>query len=145
MPNYKTAPLPYKAVQKPPYSVEAPGYEKKPGESIPRRNPKSKDGLRKQPSEDVNTLYDIIKRSARLYPNEHAVGSRNLVKVHKEKKMVPKGDGTEVEKEWQLFELSPFSYLTYAEFHTYILQLASGMRNLGLVEGNRVHLFAPTQ
>ncbi|ROT36246.1 long-chain-fatty-acid-CoA ligase [Sodiomyces alkalinus F11] len=144
MPNHQTGSLPLHPIYKPPYTIEAPGYEKVPGETIPRRNPKSKDGLHKEPSSDVHTLYDIIKRSVRLYPNEPAVGSRNLVKVHTEKKMVPKGDGTEAEKEWQLFELTGYSFLTYTEFHQYILQLAYGLRSLGLSKGSRLHLFAPT-
>lgn len=145
MSDHKTGSLPLRPIYKPPYTIEAPGVEKVPGETIPRRNPKCKDGLIKQPASDVHTLYDIIKRSARLYPNEPAVGSRNLVKVHTEKKMVPKGDGTETEKEWQYFELTGYSYLNYTEFHQYILQLASGLRSLGLSKGSRLHLFAPTQ
>nr|XP_036586959.1 amp-binding enzyme [Colletotrichum truncatum]KAF6797689.1 amp-binding enzyme [Colletotrichum truncatum] len=133
--------------RKPPFTIEAPGYERVPGETIPRRHWKAKDGLRTQPHPDIHIMYDIVKRSARIYPNEPAVGTRSLVKLHKEKKKVPKnvdGEVREVEREWQYFELSKYSFMTYAEFHTYILQLASGLRKLGLGKGSKLHLFATT-
>ncbi|CRK18965.1 hypothetical protein BN1708_017705, partial [Verticillium longisporum] len=148
MPNYKEGIMPLYQVHKPPFTIEAPGYEKVEGETLPRRSPKAKDGLRKRPAEDVNTIYDIVKRSARVYPNEPAAGTRKLIKLHKETKKISKnvdGEVQEVEKEWQFFELSPFSFLTYAELHKYILQLGSGLRKLGLSKGNRLHFYATTQ
>ncbi|KAG7118295.1 Acyl-CoA synthetase FUM16 like protein [Verticillium longisporum] len=147
MPNYKEGIMPLYQVHKPPFTIEAPGYEKVEGETLPRRSPKAKDGLRKRPAEDVNTIYDIVKRSARVYPNEPAAGTRKLIKLHKETKKISKnvdGEVQEVEKEWQFFELSPFSFLTYAELHKYILQLGSGLRKLGLSKGNRLHFYATT-
>lgn len=134
-------------VHKPPFTVEAPGYERVEGETLPRRHWKAKNGLRTQPHPDIHTMYDIIKRSANVYSNEPAVGTRKLVHLHKEKKKVPKnvdGEIRQVEKEWQYFELSKYSYMTYSEFQTYILQLGSGLRKLGLSKGNRLHLFATT-
>ncbi|PNH37360.1 hypothetical protein VD0004_g9425 [Verticillium dahliae] len=147
MPNYKEGIMPLYQVHKPPFTIEAPGYEKVEGETLPRRSPKAKDGLRKRPAEDVNTIYDIVKRSARVYPNEPAAGTRKLIKLHKETKKISKnvdGEIQEVEKEWQFFELSPFSFLTYTELHKYILQLGSGLRKLGLSKGNRLHFYATT-
>ncbi|KAM0331473.1 hypothetical protein ACHAQA_003149 [Verticillium albo-atrum] len=147
MPNYKEGIMPLYQVHKPPFTIEAPGYEKVEGETIPRRHPKAKDGLRKRPAEDVNTIYDIVKRSARVYPNEPAAGSRKLIKLHKELKKVSKnvdGEVQEVEKEWQYFELSPFSFLTYTELHKYVLQLGAGLRKLGLSKGSRLHFYATT-
>ncbi|OLN85253.1 Long-chain-fatty-acid-CoA ligase 1-like protein 2 [Colletotrichum chlorophyti] len=144
---YTSGIAPLYPVHKPPYSVESPGYERVEGETLPRRHWKAKDGLRTQPHPDVRTMYDIIKRSARVYPNEPAVGSRKFIHLHKEMKKVPKnvdGEIVQVDKEWQYFELSKYSYLTYSELHTYILQIASGLRKLGLSKGNRVHLFAAT-
>ncbi|KAF3357232.1 Acyl-CoA synthetase FUM16 like protein [Verticillium longisporum] len=147
MPNYKEGIMPLYQVHKPPFTIEAPGYEKVEGETLPRRSPKAKDGLRKRPAEDVNTIYDIVKRSARVYPNEPAAGTRKLIELHKETKKISKnvdGEIQEVEKEWQFFELSPFSFLTYTELHKYILQLGSGLRKLGLSKGNRLHFYATT-
>ncbi|KXH50889.1 AMP-binding enzyme [Colletotrichum salicis] len=147
MPDYTTGVMPLHQVHKPPFSVESPGYERVEGETLPRRHWKAKNGLRTQPHPDVHTVYDIVKRSAQVYPNEPAVGTRKLVHLHKEKKKVPKnvdGEVIEVEKEWQYFELSRYSYLTYADLLTYINQIGSGLRKLGLSKGSRVHLFATT-
>ncbi|KAI8296140.1 Acyl-CoA synthetase FUM16 [Colletotrichum sp. SAR11_240] len=145
--SWTTRIAPLYPVHKPPYTVEAPGYERVEGETLPRRHWKAKDALRTQPHPEIHTMYDIVKRSARVYPNEPAVGTRKLVHLHREKKMVPKnvdGEVRQVEKEWQFFELSKFSYLTYTEFQTYILQLGSGLRKLGLGKESRLHLFATT-
>ncbi|KAH6663592.1 long-chain-fatty-acid-CoA ligase [Plectosphaerella plurivora] len=145
--HWKKAASPLYQVRKPPFTVEAPGYEKKEGETIPRRHPKAKDGLIERPAEDVSTVYDIIKRGARLHPNEPAIGSRKLIHLHKEVKKVPKnvdGQIVEVDKEWQFFELSKFSYLTYGEVQKYVLQLGAGLRKLGLSKGDRLHFFATT-
>lgn len=144
---WRTAAAPLYHVHKPPFTIEAPGYEKKEGETIPRRHPDAKDGLLERPSEDVSTVYDILKRSARLHPDEPAIGSRKLVELHKEKKKIQKnvdGQVQEVEKEWQFFELSNYSYLTYAETFKYVHQLGAGLRKLGLSKGSRLHLFGTT-
>lgn len=145
--HWKKAASPLYQVRKPPFTVEAPGYEKKEGETIPRRHPKAKDGLIERPAEDVATVYDIIKRSARLHPDKAAIGTRKLIHLHKETKKVPKnvdGQIIEVDKEWQFFELSNFSYLTYAEVQKYVIQLGAGLRKLGLSKGDRLHFFATT-
>jgi len=139
--------MPLHPVHKPPYTIESPGYQRVDGETLPRRHWKAKDGLRTRPHPDIRTVYDVVKRSAHVYPNEPAVGSRKLVRLHKEKKKVPKnvdGEIVQVEKEWQYFELSNYSYMTYADFLTYINQIGSGLRKLGLSKGSRVHLFATT-
>ncbi|KAF7559831.1 hypothetical protein G7046_g4337 [Stylonectria norvegica] len=147
MTDYKVGIMPLTQVRKPPYTIEAPGYQKVEGETIPRRHPKSKDGLLNQPADDVYTVFDIVKRSARVYPNHHAVGSRKLIKLHKETKKIKKnvdGEITEVDKEWQYFELSKFDYLTYKQYEQLVLQIGSGLRNLGLSSENKVHLFGTT-
>ncbi|KAH7128064.1 long-chain acyl-CoA synthetases & [Dactylonectria estremocensis] len=144
---YISGVVPMHQVQKPPFTIEAPGYEKIPGETVPRRHPRAKDGLIDRPSEDVYTVFDIVRRSARLYADKKAVGWRRLIKLHKETKTVQKNiDGRvqDVEKEWQLFELSDFSYLSYKEYETLVLQLGAGLRKLGLTPEQKLHLFAAT-
>src|SRR5690242_9667619 len=94
---------PLHAVQKPPYSVEAPGYKRVPGETLPRRHPKARDGLWERPSPDVSTNFDVLRRSARKYADREAIGSRRLIKEHRQVKKVSKlvdGEVREVEKEW---------------------------------------------
>ena len=55
------------------------------------------------------------------------------------------GHVTEVDKEWQYFELSPYHTLTYAEYETLIVQVGAGLRKLGLSSPDRLHLFASTR
>ena len=145
---YKTGIMPLGMVHKPPFTVEASGYEKVPGETIPRRHPKAKDALINTPAEDVSTVYDIVRRGARVYPNHHAVGGRKLVKLHKELKKIKKnvdGEVQEVDKEWQFFELSEYTYLTYKQYEELTMQLGSGLRALGFGTEHKVHLFAATR
>ena len=146
--DHTTGIMPLTWVHRPPFTVEAPDVEKVPGETIPRRHPRSKNGLCNQPAEGVSTVFDIVTRNARIYPNHHAVGWRDLVKVHKEIKKVQKnvdGQVKEVEKEWQLFELTPFQFLTYKEYEQRVLQIGSGLRKLGMTSAEKLHLFGTTR
>ncbi|KAG7425035.1 Acyl-CoA synthetase FUM16 [Fusarium oxysporum f. sp. raphani] len=146
--DYTSGPIPLNLVHKPPFTIEAPGYEKVPGETVPRRHPRAKDGLINRPANDIHTVFDIVRRSARVYPNHRAVGSRKLVKLHKERRKVQKnvdGEIKELEKEWQLFELSKFSYLTFKEYEQLVLQVGYGLRKLGLTPKHKLHLFGATR
>jgi len=136
-----------KIYNKPPFSVEVPGYEAVEGETIPRRHPSTVNKLATSPSEDVLTIFDIIKRSAAKYGNAKALGSRKLVKTHNETKKVKKmvdGVETEIDKKWTFFELSGYEYISFQEYEKLILQLGAGYRKLGLVKDDRVHIFAAT-
>ncbi|KAM5343649.1 hypothetical protein ACJ41O_012186 [Fusarium nematophilum] len=138
---------PLRQVHKPPFTIESPGYEKVPNETVPRRHPWAKDGLITSPADDVGTVFDIVSRSARLYPDRQAVGSRRLIKLHKEKKKIQTKTGgqiKEVEKEWQYFELSNYSFLTFKEYETLVLQVGSGLRQLGLTPSHKLYLFGTT-
>ncbi|KAH8690803.1 putative fatty acid activator Faa4 [Talaromyces proteolyticus] len=130
-----------------PFTVEASGYDPVDGETIPRRNPASKDKLITRPADDVATVYDIMRRGARLFGNAKCVGSRRLIKTHVENKKVKKvidGVEQEVDKKWTYFEMSEYSYLSFNEFEKLVLQLGSGLRKLGLSKGDRLHLYAAT-
>lgn len=146
--DYTSGIMPLTQVHKPPFTIEAPGYEKVPGETIPRRHPRAKDGLLDTPAEGVHTVFDIVRRSAKKYPNHTAVGRRKLVKLHKETKKIKKnvdGEIKEVDKEWQFFELSKFEFLTYKQYEELILELGSGLRALGLGPDKKLHLFGTTR
>lgn len=131
-----------------PFTVEAAGYDPVEGETIPRRHPLSKDTLRTTPSDDVKTIFDILKISANKYGNAKALGSRRNLKTHVENKKITKVvDGTpqEVDKKWTYFELSEYSYITFTEYERLALDVGAGLRKLGLVKGDRLHLFAGTR
>ncbi len=132
----------------PPFTVPASGYEKVEGETIPRRHPDSKDKLISTPSSDVNTIFDILKRSADKFGNAKALGTRKIIKVHHETKKVKKtvdGVTKEVDKNWSMSELSGYSYLSFVEYEKMALKCGCGLRKLGLVKGDSLHLFAGTR
>lgn len=147
MMDYSTGIMPMIPVRKAPYTIEAPGYEKIPGETVPRRHPQAKNGLLTRPDNDVHTVLDIVLRSARVYPNHQAVGARKLVKLHKEIKIISSMDdpAVDIEKEWRFYELTPYEYLTYGEYETLVLQIGSGLRQVGLFAEDKVHIFATTR
>ena len=137
-----------KMTKKPPFSVEASGYDKVKGETIPRRHPQSKDKLVSKPSDEVATVFDNLKRAAEKFGNAKAIGTRKLIKTHTENKKVKKmvdGQETEVEKKWTYFELSGYSYMSFVEYERLALQCGAGLRKLGLAKNDKVHLFGATR
>jgi long-chain acyl-CoA synthetase len=144
---FATGPVPLHPVRKAPFSVPSPGFDRVPGETLPRRHPSVRDGLVTRPSDDVSTVFDIVRRAARLEPDRNAVGCRRRIKLHTETKKVSKmvgGKPCDVDKEWQYYELSPFSFLTYKQYETQAYQLGSGLRKLGLTPDSKLHLFGTT-
>jgi hypothetical protein len=134
--------------KKPPFTVEASGYEKKKGETIPRRIPAAKDQLIALPSPDVTTIYENLVRAAKKFGNAKAMGSRKIVKMHTENKKIKKivdGKEQEVDKKWTYFELSGYEYITYNEYQQMALNAASGLRNLGVQKDDKMHLYGTTR
>lgn len=141
------SPLP-KIYKTGPVTVEAPGYERVEGETIPRRNIKCKDALKTRPVPEIATVYDILKYASAKYGNAKALGSRKLVKTHNEVKKIKKvvdGKEEEIEKKWTYFELSGYTYSSFVEVEKKALNIGAGLRKLGLVEGDKLHMFAATQ
>ncbi|KAL4794772.1 hypothetical protein BDV19DRAFT_183388 [Aspergillus venezuelensis] len=133
--------------KKGPFTVEVPGVEPVQGETIPRRLPIAKDGLILRPAEDLTTIYDAFRRSARIFGNSKAVASRRLIKTHVETKKVKKivdGQETEVDKEWTYFEKGPYKYKSFIEYEKLALELGSGLRKIGLNKEHKVHLYGAT-
>lgn len=134
--------------KKPPFSFEVPGVEKVPGETVPRRNIRCKDGLITQPDPSVRTAYDIVSYAASKFGNARCIGTRTVLDVHKEKKMVKKivdGKETEVRKEWSYFELSPYKFLSFVEFQQLVGTLGAGLKKIGLAKGDKIHLYGATR
>jgi long-chain acyl-CoA synthetase len=145
--SLKNATVQPRIVHKPPFSLEAPGYERVEGETIPRRNVKTVNKLLETPSPEIRTIFDIVKTSAEKFGIAKALGTRKLIKTHQETKKVKKivdGQEQEVDKNWTYFELSEYSYLSFIEYEKLTLQIGSGLRKLGMVKDDRVHIFAAT-
>jgi long-chain acyl-CoA synthetase len=136
------------ATKKPPYTVQVSGVEKKDGEGIPRRHPSAIDGLATTPDPDVKTLYDVVTRGARLFGDAECMGSRKLIKTHVEEKMVKKvvdGEEREVPKQWTYYEMSGYTFQSFKQYKEQVDIVASGLRKLGLVAGDRLHIYAATR
>jgi long-chain acyl-CoA synthetase len=135
-------------IKKPPFSVEASGYAKKDGETIPRRHPMAKDKLIVLPADEVKTIYDNLKRAAAKFGNAKAIGTRKIIKIHVENKKVKKivdGQEQEVDKKWTYYELSGYSYISFTEYEKLALDCGSGLRNLGISKENKMHLYGATR
>lgn len=134
--------------EKGPFTVEAPGFSKVDGETIPRRNIRTKDGLVTSPDPDrIKTLFDFLKYSSQQFGNAKALAWRKTVRTHTETKMIKKmidGELQEVEKKWTYFELGSYEYISYVEYEKLALELGSGMAHVGLDKSSRLHVFATT-
>lgn len=132
---------------KPPFSVEVPDQKPVEGETPIRRIPTSIPDLVAKPEPNISTTYELVRASAEKFGNARAMGSRKLVRTHQETKKVKKlvdGEEREVDKQWTFFELSGYEYISFYQYETLILEVGSGLRNLGLEKGDRIHLFAAT-
>ena len=132
---------------KPPFSVEVPGQTPVEGETPVRRHPVSKNEIYCKPADNISTTYELVRESVAKYGNAKIMGTRKLVNTHQETKKVKKivdGEEREVDKSWTFFELGPYEYMTFNEYEQLMLQVGSGLRNVGLVKDDRVHLFAGT-
>lgn len=134
--------------EKGPFTVEAPGFPKVDGETIPRRNVRTKDILVTSPDpEKIKTLFDFLQYSSSQYGNAKALAWRKTVTTHSETKKVKKmvdGELQEVEKKWTYFELGPYEYISYVEYEKLALDLGAGLANVGLDKSTRLHVFATT-
>ena len=131
-----------------PFTVEASGYEPVEGETIPRRHPLAKDKLITTPSDNVKTIFDILKHSADKFGNAKALGTRKLLQMHYETKKVKKvvdGKEQEVDKKWSYYEMSSYTHISFIEYERLALQVGCGLRKIGLSKADRVHLFAATR
>ncbi|KAK6852389.1 hypothetical protein PG990_010038 [Apiospora arundinis] len=143
----RSMPLHPRLSAKPPYSIETPESEPVEGETIPRRHPLTADGLISKPADNISTIYELVRVSAEKYGNAKCMGSRRLVRTHQETKKVKKmvdGVEQEVDKNWTFFELSSYEYLSYNDYEKLVLNIGSGLRKLGMEQGDRVHIFAAT-
>jgi long-chain acyl-CoA synthetase len=135
------------ASRKGPYTVEAAGAQPVEGETIPRRNLVSKDGLKNTPSPDVTTMYEVLRHASTKFGNAKAVGARRIVNKVTETKKIKKmidGKEQEVDKNWEYFELSSYTYKSFVEFEKMALAVGSAVQKLGFKPQDRMHLFAAT-
>ncbi|KAK6099727.1 long-chain fatty acid-CoA ligase [Batrachochytrium dendrobatidis] len=114
----------------------------------PHRSHHSPDTLIATLNPEITTLYELLKyNAARLPPSQPLFGSREVVRVVEEEKMVTKTVGgveTTEKKVWKYFELSEFSWMTYRQCAQDALHIGAGLRKLGLSAHSKVAIFAST-
>jgi hypothetical protein len=95
----------------------------------------------------VLTVFDLITNAVEQWGNKECLGTRHLVKQHKEQKQVTKlinGVEQQVNKTWVYSELSSFQYRSYQDLGMESVAVGAGLRNLGLEPGDKVGLYAET-
>ncbi len=146
--HLKTAIVQPGMFKSPPFTLEVPDSPSIPGETAPRRNANFLTSLVSRPSEDLATLFDVLLRSAEKFGDLDGMGTRRLINTHEEVKKVKKvidGAEREVEKKWIYFEMGEFEFETFGAYVGRCLKIGAGFRKLGLVAGDRVHVFAATR
>lgn len=127
-------------------SVEV-GPPAKEGETRIRRSYVSPDELTTEPAPGVRTFYDILQYTEKQYGDKPAVGWRDTIKVHEEKKDVTKtvgGKQTTETKTWQFYELSDYHYMSYKDFAQNVRWVASGLVELGHSPKTIANIYATT-
>lgn len=111
--------------------------EAAPGETAPRRNI----GAKAKPWEfpgnnpDSDTIWGLLNWACKEYSSQDAMGWRSVVDVHEEEKMVTKkidGKIQQIPKKWTYFQLSGYTYITYATLLTTVKEYAAGILSLGI-------------
>ncbi|KAK4684196.1 hypothetical protein P7C73_g6002, partial [Tremellales sp. Uapishka_1] len=99
----------------------------------------------------VTVVGDLFSFTAKKYGNRTAALYRDIEGVVEEKKLVTGSDGSEVEKTWKYFTLSPPKPVTYSELASTCHLLASGLVGLGFTDPSlpvthrpRVSIYADT-
>lgn len=140
-----TRPPIYPQVQKKgPYTVEPENAEHISGETLPRRHPTASTTLLSCTSPGILTIYDILTRSVRKFHSAPAIGSRRVLRTHTETKKVKDGRGELVDKTWTYYELSDYSYTSFAELERRAVRLGAAMRGVGLERGDRIAIYGAT-
>jgi long-chain acyl-CoA synthetase len=127
-----------------PYTVEADEAVKIDGETLPRRHPSARLGLRSKPEPGIATVYDILIQGAVKFDQRPAIGFRRVVDKHTEVKQTTDRSGQRVDKEWSYCELSDYDYVSYDQFKENALTAGYALRKLGLQKYDRVQIYAAT-
>lgn len=93
----------------------------------------------KTESHGCRTLFESFQKACEEYASKPALGSRPVLKIHQEEKIVH-GE----KKRWLTYEKGPYEFRTYAETYQYTLEFASGLLNLGLKPGDKFALYNET-
>ncbi|KIK66563.1 hypothetical protein GYMLUDRAFT_257780 [Collybiopsis luxurians FD-317 M1] len=100
-----------------------------------------------QPFEGIETVCDVLEYASRTHGTRNALGWRDVVRMHDEEKEVTKNVGGKEIKEkktWKYFELSDYKYINFIELKETVSDLAKGLIELGVAEGQVFNIYAQT-
>ena len=112
-----------------------------------RRNACYQSELITQPHPGVSTVPDILSYCARTHGNRNALGYRDVISIHEEKKEVVKNVGGKEVKEvktWKYFELSEYRYLSYVQVLEAANELSAALVELGVGKGDIFNVYSQT-
>ncbi|KAI8610966.1 hypothetical protein BC830DRAFT_1172292, partial [Chytriomyces sp. MP71] len=112
------------------------------------RSTKSVAALTATPEDGIATVFDVVTRGFDKSPDLQMFGQRPLVRIVEEskeiKKKLPGGGETTETKVWKYFEMGPFEWKTWGQAKDITSAYASGLRSLGLKQGDKLTIFADT-
>ena len=96
-----------------------------------------------------STVYEFLLEAFEKGSNRDAMGWRDTIEIHEEKKMIQKrvdGKDTEVEKTWLYYEMSDYKYLNFVELTNIMHNVGRGLVNIGLepASEDKLHIYAST-
>lgn len=91
-------------------------------------------------SDNGSTVYDVWRSSVAKHADRKCFGTRDLIKIHEEKKVI---DG--VEKVMTYPEMASFEWITYKQAGERVNHIASGLSRLGIRKGESVAIFDETR
>lgn len=100
-----------------------------------RNSNMSQGNLKERPEMDIGTIFDLLEVSCRRWNDSPCFGTREVVKIHSE---------TEKDRKWLFYELGGYEYRSYTQVMEEVLAVGSGLRKLGLREGDNMVLYAET-
>ncbi|KAF9914890.1 long-chain fatty acid-CoA ligase [Lobosporangium transversale] len=117
------------------------------GETRIRRSVMSPTDLISTPFDDIKTLYDVIRHSAKTRPNMDAIGYRKVIKMIEEEKEVTKmvgGSPVKEKKIWKYFKLSGYNWMTYKDTQVVVDSIGAGLRKFGVQPKDKMTVFGAT-
>ncbi|KAG0144613.1 hypothetical protein CROQUDRAFT_47089 [Cronartium quercuum f. sp. fusiforme G11] len=118
------------------------------GETKIRRSYKAPNEFVSSPAPGITILPDVLAHAAEKFPTVNAVGWRDILHLHKEKKTVKKvvgGKEVSEEKVWEFYELSDYKYWTFKQFFEEASLISNGLVELGLNKEHKFNIYSSTK
>jgi long-chain acyl-CoA synthetase len=101
-----------------------------PGQSSIQRSLISRSQLLGTLFDNITTLYELLFFSFEKFSDYPCIGWRDLIKEHKEQREITKkvqGKEIKEKRDFTLYEMSPFKWITYKQYGSRVENVASGL------------------